>query len=555
MSEENKNFNEENIEENTAEQGSRDSEEPKVTVARKKRCVAKLAVICASIILLLALIGAAAYTALSYFVLFPSFTAALGNTLESKLDIGSEFKLSDLLDGGRITVEAEGMDGNTEDATFDLSYNSDGYVASVKLDRYEIDLAMTEKGMAYSSNKLNDGDAYGIEFKNIEQTLEGSALYYRNDGDYALTKDEFKAKLKSLEALAQDDDRVLRDLAILYDEISKAFEQSEMSEYDVAYGGIKIEDETRRARAKIYSFDAKDIAEFLEDAAERFEDASGKVEGAVERLAKTEIFELIATYIGYRVEDSDDLAELLEKLADAIDVNLDGASFDLVIGYVGRAVSVIQFKITADGDHTVVTLDFGADPMHEYRMSLSIVNVIGNGKTKTDIRYDVIGTDNGRRAKITLGNYVYTDSKKGLYEMDGTELYLDFDEKEGEVALVVNTVEEVFDGRIDEAVVWKTTDKEILFEYSDSRSELVLELVKATSEKKDVTPKGDYKITVSTKPDAVKLPKFENVFKMSERDYERYREDVDDFYKDLYLSESDGVEMIPEDFDVSRYFK
>ena len=103
-----------------------------------------------------------------------------------------------LIDGGKITVEAEGMDGNTEDASFTLSYNKNGYVASTVLDRYEIDLALTEKGMAYSSNKLNGGKAYGIAFKNIEQTLEGSALYYRNDGDFALSKDEFKAKLEAM---------------------------------------------------------------------------------------------------------------------------------------------------------------------------------------------------------------------------------------------------------------------------------------------------------------------------------------------------------------------
>ena len=72
---------------------------------------------------------------------------------------------------------------------------------------------------------------------------------------------------------------------------------------------------------------------------------------------------------------------------------------------------------------------------------------------------------------------------------------------------------------------------------------------------KDTTPKGDYRIIISTKPDSVKLPKYEKVFNMSERDYEDYRDDVADFLKDLKTEEYDGMGMIPENFDLSQYFK
>ena len=544
MDNENKNINEENV-----------TEEPAVVVEKKKKRFIKPLIICVSILVALAIVGVAVYAVLAQFVLFPSFASALGNTLEAKLDIGTEFRVDKLIDGGKITVEAEGMDGKTEDASFTLSYNKNGYVASTVLDRYEIDIAMTDKGMAYSSNKLNDGESYGISFKNIEETLENSALYYRNDGDYALTKDEFKAKLKTLEALAEDDERIKKDLLILYSEFAKAFDESEMSEYEVAYGGIKMNGETRKARAKIYSFTLKDLTHFLSDAAERFEDPSTKVEEAVERLAKTEVAALIGDYLGYRVSDCDDLSELLDKIADSLKANFDGAKFNFVVGYVGRAVSVIQIKITKDGDPITLTLDFGENPTQEYKIGLTVENTVGNEKTKVYVGYDVIETDDGLKAKVRVGNYIYSDVKNGYYEMEGSEIYLDFNHKEGEVSFVTEAVEEEFGRGLEKAAVWRTVESEALFEYTDSKNELTLELKKVTEGGKDTTPKGDYRIIISTKPDSVKLPKYEKVFNMSERDYEDYRGDVADFLKDLKTDEYDGMGMIPENFDLSQYFK
>ena len=544
MDNENKNINEENV-----------TEEPAVVVEKKKKRFIKPLIICVSILVALAIVGVAVYAVLAQFVLFPSFASALGNTLEAKLDIGTEFRVDKLIDGGKITVEAEGMDGKTEDASFTLSYNKNGYVASTVLDRYEIDIAMTDKGMAYSSNKLNDGESYGISFKNIEETLENSALYYRNDGDYALTKDEFKAKLKTLEALAEDDERIKKDLLIICSEFAKAFDESEMSEYEVAYGGIKMNGETRKARAQIYSFTLKDLTHFLSDAAERFEDPSTKVEEAVERLAKTEVAALIGDYLGYRVSDCDDLSELLDKIADSLKANFDGAKFNFVVGYVGRAVSVIQIKITKDGDPITLTLDFGENPTQEYKIGLSVENTVGNEKTKVYVGYDVIETDDGLRAKARVGNYIYSDVKNGYYEMEGSEIYLDFNHKEGEVSFVTETVEEKFGRGLEKAAVWRTVESEALFEYTDSKNELTLELKKVTEGGKDTTPKGDYRIIISTKPDSVKLPKYEKVFNMSERDYEDYRGDVADFLKDLKTDEYDGMGMIPENFDLSQYFK
>lgn len=561
MENENKNLNEKNLKEELAPMQEAVTEETaaqepaieNLQKPKRKKKFVKPLVICSSILLVLAVLAIAAYALLSYFVLFPNFASALGNTFESKLDIGTEFKLSDMLDGGKITVEAEGMDGKTEDMSFTLSYNNDGYVANTVLDRYEIDIAMTEKGMAYSSNKLNDGTPYGIAFKDIEDTLENSPLYYRNDGDYALTKDEFKAKLKELQALAEDDKQVKKDLLVLYSEISKAFEDSAISEYKASYGGIKVNGETRSARAQVYSFNTKDVTKFLGNVAKRFEDPSSKVEDAVDRLAKTEIFEFIASYIGYTVDDSEDLAELFDKLADSIKANFDGAKFDMVVGYVGRSVSIIQFKITDGEDTSVITLDFGENPRREYEMELSLVSVKKNSKTKMAIKYDVTDTDNGKRAIVSIGNYVYTDSREGFYEMNGNEFYLDFNEKDEEVAFLAKTVEEIFDENLEKPAVWKTTNMEVLFEYTDSRDELVLELKKVTVDTKDKTPKGDYVITVSTKPDKVKLPKYERVFELSERDYKDYKEEVADFLKKLKTDESS--EMIPAEFDISRYFK
>lgn len=551
MENENNNINEYNATEEIVPV----TEEPTVVVVKKKKRFVKPLIICASILVVLAIVGVAVYAVLTQFLLFPNFASALGNTLESKLDIGTEFRVDKLIDGGKITVEAEGMDGNTEDASFTLSYNKNGYVASTVLDRYEIDVAMTEKGMAYSSNKLNDGESYGISFKNIEETLENSALYYRNDGDYALTKDEFKAKLKTLEALAEDDERIKKDLLILYSEFAKAFDESEMSEHETAYGGIKVNGETRKARAQIYSFTAKDLTNFLSDAAERFEDSSDKVEAAVERLAKTEAAALIGDYLGYRVSDCDDLAELLDKIADSLKVNLDGAKFDLVIGYVGRAVSVIQLKITKDEKPTILMIDFGENPTREYKIEFTVENTIGNEKNKVYLGYDVTETDDGLKAKARFGNYIYSDAKKGYYEMNGSEIYLDFNHKENEVALVTETVDERFGEGLEKAAVWRTVESETLFEYTDSKNELKLELKKVTEGGEDVTPKGDYTIIISTKPDRVKLPKYEKVFNMSERDYEDYREEVAEFLQDLKSDENDGMEMIPEDFDLSKYFK
>ena len=142
-----------------------------------------------------------------------------------------------------------------------------------------------------------------------------------------------------------------------------------------------------------------------------------------------------------------------------------------------------------------------------------------------------------------------------VYEMEGSEIYLDFNHKEGEVSFVTETVEEKFGRGLEKAAVWRTVESEALFEYTDSKNELTLELKKVTEGGKDTTPKGDYRIIISTKPDSVKLPKYEKVFNMSERDYEDYRDDVADFLKDLKTDEYDGMGMIPENFDLSQYFK
>lgn len=544
MNRDNKDISEENAE----------STEPAVVVTKSKKIFLKPLIISASILLALAIVGVAAYAVLAHFVLFPNFATALGNTLESKLDIGTEFDIAKLIDGGKITFEAEGMDGATEDASFTLSYNKNVYVANAVLDNYEIDLALTEKGMAYSSNKFNGGKAYGISFENIEQTLENSALYYENDGDLALTKDEFNAKLEALEALAADDKQIKKDLFAVYSEIAKAFEDSEISEYKSAYGKIKVKGDTRNARSQIYSFDGKALARFLSDAAERFDDPSDKLEDAVERLAKNEIFELISSYIGYRVEDAESLAKLLDKLSDSVKVNLGDAEFDLVIGYVGRYVSIVKFKITDGEDSTLLMLDFGAKPKLEYKVEFLLENTKGGVKSKLALDYGVNLTDDGRRAVLNIYNYACTDAKRGYYVMNESEISLDFRGK-NEVSFIVKTVEEVFNKNLDRPEVRKTADMEALLEYTDSRDELVLELRKVTSDTKDETPKGDYKITVSTKPNAVKLPNFEKVFEMSESDYENYREEVNEFLKSLRKDESSGMEMIPEYFDLSKYFK
>ena len=110
MDNENKNINEENV-----------TEEPAVVVEKKKKRFIKPLIICMSILVALAIVGVAVYAVLAQFVLFPSFASALGNTLEAKLDIGTEFRVDKLIDGGKITVEAEGMDGKTEDGS--IPYN------------------------------------------------------------------------------------------------------------------------------------------------------------------------------------------------------------------------------------------------------------------------------------------------------------------------------------------------------------------------------------------------------------------------------------------------
>ena len=531
------------------------NKEPAVSVVKKAVRFPKPLIICAAILLALVLIGSVAYAALAHFILFPNFASALGNTLESKLDIGTEFRIDKLIDGGKITLEAGNMDGDTENASFSLSYDAKGYIASAVLDSYEIDIAMTDKGMAYSSNKLHSGKSYGISFENIEESLTNSALYYENDGDYALTKDEFKAKLKTLEALAEDSERIKKDLFILYSEFSTVLEDSTLSEYGVAYGGIKLNGETRKARAQIYSFDTNDIIKFLSDAAERFEDPSAKVEDAVERLAKTEAAGLIGDYLGYRVSDCDDLARLLRKLAHSLKANYDGAHFDLVIGYVGRAVSVIQLKISDGTALNTVTADFGAGPTRERKIDITAESAVGNEKSKIYLGYDLTETETGTSAKIKFDSYVYSDAKKGYYRMDGKEICIDFDNGKRELAFVMSTVEERYAKELEKPMVRKNTDAEILFACSDRSGELALELRKVTEDGKEVTPTGDYRIIIATKPDALKLPKYEKVFNMSQQEYEDYRGEVERFLEDLEADEADGMEMIPEDFDLSKYFK
>ena len=88
MDNENKIFDEEGAE----------SAEPSVVVTKSKKSFLKPLIISASILLALAIVGVAAYAVLAQFLLFPNFATALGNTLESKLDIGTEFDVGKLID-------------------------------------------------------------------------------------------------------------------------------------------------------------------------------------------------------------------------------------------------------------------------------------------------------------------------------------------------------------------------------------------------------------------------------------------------------------------------
>jgi hypothetical protein len=568
MDNENKNINEENVGEEAVNEtpvtnnASQENEEPEIIESatpkkRKKKRFLKPLVICTSILLVLVILAGAAYAVLAHFVLFPDFAMAMGNTLKSKLDIGTEFDFLKLVDGGTVEVEAENMDGRTEDLSFLLNYNDSGYNANIKLDKYEMDLAFTEKGLAYSSNKLNDGQAYGISFKNIEKTLEESVLHHRSDSDYALEKDDFKKKVKQLQRLAESasgSKQAEKDLKIIYGEIAKAFDESAISEYDTARGGVKIDGEIRQARSQVYNFKTKDISKFLDNVAERFDEPSAKVEKAVERFGETEIAEAFASYIGYSLNDSEDMADLFEKLADMVDANFAGCKFNVVVAYVGQSVSVMQIKITNGDNVTMIQADFGEQPKRSYGVDISIEALSNNVKTKTVISYDVVSIEDGRRARLEMLNYVYSDAKAGFYEMSGVQLNLKFNEEKEEVTFSFVNINELMEKGIEEPVVRKTTAMEILCEYEDTSSKLAIDFKNIKINGKESDDVGDIKITVSNKTPSVKLPKFERVFEMSERDYKDYREEVDKFKGKLRADELNGMGMIPEMFSFETYF-
>jgi hypothetical protein len=214
----------------------------------------------------------------------------------------------------------------------------------------------------------------------------------------------------------------------------------------------------------------------------------------------------------------------------------------------------MQIKITNGDNVTMIQADFGEQPKRSYGVDISIEALSNNVKTKTVISYDVVSIEDGRRARLEMLNYVYSDAKAGFYEMSGVQLNLKFNEEKEEVTFSFVNINELMEKGIEEPVVRKTTAMEILCEYEDTSSKLAIDFKNIKINGKESDDVGDIKITVSNKTPSVKLPKFERVFEMSERDYKDYREEVDKFKGKLRADELSGMSMIPEMFSFETYF-
>ena len=532
---------------------NKNSKPEKVKKPKKKvnKKVIKWVAIVLAILIGISAIGVGTVAALNNFLFFPDADEALENALESKIDLGTKFDISDLLDRGKIEVQATGVSElglEAEKFNGTLTYTKNAASLNALLDNQEFNFVYTDKGVAFNAQKFESDKYYGASFKDLVAQVEGSFLNPESDSVNSLSEyeyEEFLETVKDLEAVRENEKEYEKAAETVLEAIEKAFEESTLSEYETNYGGLTVFGEVRSARCRIYSFDNGDLLDFATKLAATFENPDAKLSEAVDKLLAVEEFRYeLEDRIGASLENCDEVAEMLADTVELLEAMDEPWSAKLVLAYVGRAFTAIQLRVATEDGETLVVIDFGEHPSRDRDLVVEIETKDNSGATNTlRLDYGVEKADGKSVATFSVGMKEREDAYSADYDKTTYRYSFTFDDAAGKASLkATEETEYLFGG--DEPIVDSSDMFEVIFKLDDSYTSLTLELDKiigAFGEEEEIDL--DYKITLSKFYGWIKLPEYENVLLMDADDYDDVYSDFDEYYTEFIDSYVGGFDI------------
>ena len=521
-----------------------------------KKALKCVAIIAAALILASAL-GFGTMAALNNFLFIPDADVALENALEAKLDIGTKFDISDLLERGKIELVADNMSDTglySDTVTQTILYNKDGASVNATFDNQEFNFVFNKKGAAFNAQKFEADQYYGVSFDDIAGQLDGSFLNPDNDSANALSDDEYEELLGAVsdfEYILENERKYEKDAETVRKALEEAFDESTLSESEISYGGLVVSGEARYARSVIYNFNNGDILDYAEKLAAKFDSPSPELSEAVENLLSIDdTRDAIETAVGGSIEDCGDIAEVFGDIAELLETKDADWSARLVLAYVGRAFTAIQLRVVDEEQDVLAVVDFGKNPARDKEISIRVdVNEKSGVSSSFFADYGVEKEDGKGIATLSFGTEVHDDPYSDDYDKTTAIYRMTFDSSAGKATLTGSEeTEHLFGGS--EPMTDESQLFEITFNLEDSFGSLSLELDGISSEFGEEEFLGSYKLTLSKYYGWIKLPEYENVLLMDADDYDELDADFAEYFEEFkseYIGSAfDLTDLFPE---------
>lgn len=485
----------------------------------------KKSIILLTVILVVAAVLVIGISILNNYVIFPRIDKALVNSLEAKFDIGTRFDVTALLKKGKVELSADDMshtDLGSADLDLSLSYKGKSAMGSLDFADKHLDAAITEDGVAASFSDVEGGNRYGAYFEDITSALDVSFLNPKNKAYNALSRSDYKKLLSTaqkLEESANEDIGDKKDTIIVLGEIAKVFKDSSLSDNEKSYDGIYVNGEKRNARTVTFEFGKADVVDLLKDLEVLFNDPSDKLRKATENLLKKESLTKDIESMGYSLDTCEDLAKFIGDIARLVD-RIDQADVKLEIGYVNDAVSAIIFKCNFEKTTDIeLVIDFGAKPKRDKTIYASLLVAKKHSSSQSERRY----TFEYSVESVKKVNTVSAAYKTSMFIKDNDGEQTESSEYFFEMVLDTknDTASFELEHSKDNTLSGSEADSlknsySINCSMKDSSSKLTLALLEMSVDGKKISDyMGNVSLTVSKKPDRIKLGEFSELLKMN----------------------------------------
>ena len=515
----------------------------------------KIVSIIAAAAVLAAALGFGAMAALNNFLFIPDADVALENALKPKLDIGTKFDISDLLDCGKIEFVADDMSDAglySDTVAQTIVYNKDGASVNMAFDSQEFNFVFTDKGAAFNAQKFEADKYYGVSFEDLTEQIEDSFLNPDSDSINSLSPYEYEELLetvKDFEYILENQKDYEKDAKTVAKALEEAFEESTLSENEVSYGGLVVSGEARYARSVIYNFNNGDVIDYAEKLSEKFDSPSPELSAAVENLLSIdETRNALEDAVGGSIEECGDIAEIFGDLAELLETRDDDWSARLVLAYVGRAFTAIQLRVVTEESDILAVVDFGENPARDKDLSIRVdVNESSGVRSSVFADYSVEKEDGKSVVTLSFGTEEHSDPYSDDYDKNTAIYRMTFDGSAGKATLTGSEeTEHLFGGTepmIDESQLF-----EISFSLEDKASSLSLELDSISDGYGEEEFLGSYKLTLSKHHGWIKIPEYENILLMDADDYDDLDAEFEEYFEEFQS------EYIGSSFNISKLF-